>query len=157
MRASFHIRRAVVADDVAIADFNLRLAWETEQLRLDAATVTAGVRAVLRDASHGIYFVAEAEGRVVGQCSITYEWSDWRNGDLWWLQSVYVDAAWRGRGVFRALFGEVENAARTAGAVGLRLYVEENNQGAQETYRRHGMERTHYLVYEKSLTPAKPG
>ncbi|MBL9137674.1 MAG: GNAT family N-acetyltransferase [Verrucomicrobiales bacterium] len=143
-------------DHAAIADFNQRLAWETEQLRLDSATVSAGVQAVLTQPRHGIYFVAVAEGRVIGQCSVTYEWSDWRNGELWWLQSVYVDAAWRGQGVFRALFEAVERTAGEAGAVGLRLYVEENNEGAQATYRRHGMEKTHYLVYEKTLGTDRP-
>lgn len=151
MSAAFQVRRAVPADQAAIAEFNTRLAWETERLQLDPDTIAAGVLGVLTEASRGIYFVAEADGRVIGQCSVTYEWSDWRNGNLWWLQSVYVDAAWRGRGVFRGLFQEVERTARAAGAVGVRLYVEENNEGAQATYRRHGMELTHYRIFEKSL------
>jgi GNAT superfamily N-acetyltransferase len=151
MSAPFQVRRAVPADQAAIAEFNTRLAWETERLQLDPPTIAAGVLAVLNDGSHGVYFVAEAEGQLIGQCSVTYEWSDWRNGDLWWLQSVYVDAAWRGRGVFRELFREVERTALAAGAVGLRLYVEEHNTGAQATYRRHGMEKTHYLMFEKGL------
>ena len=146
-----------------VTEFNLRLAWETEHKRLDPGVVGAGVAAVLGDARKGIYFVAElapgAEGpegggpgsRVVGQCSVTYEWSDWRNGDFWWLQSVYVAAPWRRRGVFQALFEHVRQAAAAAGAVGLRLYVEENNEAAQATYRRHGMTRTAYQVFEREL------
>src|SRR6266536_972943 len=96
------IRRAHPADAPVIADFNIRLAEESEHLRLDRACVAAGVAAVLGDTRKGIYFLAEANGAVVGQLMITYEWSDWRNGNLWWIQSVYVQKEFRAQGVFKA-------------------------------------------------------
>jgi hypothetical protein len=94
-----HIRPAEARDAQVITEFNLALAEETESLRLDPATVAAGVAALLKDPSKGLYFLAEVEGAVAGQVMITYEWSDWRNGNLWWLQSVYVKPQFRDRGV----------------------------------------------------------
>ncbi len=145
------IRPACVPDLQAIAAFNLQLAWETEHLQLDPAIVRAGVEAVLSDPQKGIYFVAEAGGRVIGQCSVTYEWSDWRNGMFWWLQSVFVERAWRKQGVLRSLFRHVESAAVQCGAVGLRLYVEEDNEGARNAYRCLNMNPTSYRVLERPL------
>ena len=107
-----NVRQAESPDAPVIADFNLRLAEETEQLRLNPARVRAGVAAVLSDPAKGIYFVAEINGVIAGQVMITYEWTDWRNGLIWWLQSVYVRAEWRGRGVFRALFDHLKELAR---------------------------------------------
>ena len=128
---------------------NLRLAWETEQRRLDPATVTAGVQALLNDATRGIYFVAEVDGQPAGQLLITHEWSDWRNGDFWWIQSVYVLETFRGGGVFRALFEHVEVLAKARKDVcGLRLYVEADNSRAQAAYRRLGLNKTDYEMYE---------
>jgi GNAT superfamily N-acetyltransferase len=151
MDAGFGVRLARVTDAPAIVEFNRRLAWETEHRRLEESVLRPGVEAVLGDTAKGVYFVADADGVVVGQCSVTYEWSDWRNGNIWWFQSVYVEAAWRGRGVFRTLFDQVAAAARTAGVVALRLYVEGDNAVAQEAYRRRGMERTSYQVFEMDL------
>ena len=126
------IRRATLADAPVVADFNLRLAAESEHLRLDPECVATGVAAVLSDASKGIYFVADADGALVGQLMITYEWSDWRNGNLWWLQSVYVKEEFRGQGVFKALFRHLENLARTRDDVaGLRLYMHADNERAR--------------------------
>jgi len=82
---------------------------------------------------------------------VTYEWSDWRNGNIWWFQSVYVEAGWRIQGVFRSLFEHVHQAAVHQGVVALRLYVEEENENAQEVYRRRGMARTAYRVFEREL------
>ena len=128
---------------------NLRLALETERRQLDPATVAAGVKALLADAAKGIYFVAEADGQPVGQLLITREWSDWRNGDFWWIQSVFVLEAFRGQGVFRALFQHVEALARARTDVcGLRLYVEANNSRAQDAYRRLGLTKTDYELFE---------
>ena len=107
------IRQAAFSDAPVIADFNLRLAEESEGLRLDEATVQAGVAALLKDPTKGIYHVAEMEGAVVGQVMITYEWSDWRNGNIWWIQSVYVKPDFRRAGVFRALFNHLRNLAQT--------------------------------------------
>ena len=125
------------------------MAWETEGLRLDPEVVRRGVAAVLEDAHKGIYYVADADGEVVGQLMITYEWSDWRNGNLWWIQSVFVKEAYRGRGVFRALFEHLEKLARASGGVaGLRLYMHADNQRARQTYERLGLKHSDYEVFE---------
>lgn len=151
------IRTARASDAKAIADFNVFLALETEHQRLDPDTVRAGVEAVLNDPGKGMYFVAESDGRVVGQCSITFEWSDWRNGMFWWLQSVYIESIWRRQGVFHALFEHVRQAAVAAGIIGLRLYVEDENISAQTVYQRRGMTRARYQVFEMMLKPGPPG
>jgi GNAT superfamily N-acetyltransferase len=143
------IRRANPADAPVIADFNIRLAEESERVRLDRDRVAAGVAAVLGDAGKGIYFVAETDGAVVGQLMITYEWSDWRNGNLWWIQSVYVKQEFRAQGVFKALFRHLENLARTSDHVaGLRLYLHTDNERARKTYERLGMKNSDYEVFE---------
>jgi ribosomal protein S18 acetylase RimI-like enzyme len=138
-------------DAPIIAEFNVALAAETEGAALDRATVLPGVRAGLADPAKAIYFVAEIDARVVGCCMITHEWSDWRNGDMWWLQSVYVHGEYRRRGVFAAMYRHVEIAARSAGAACLRLYVERGNERAKATYRSMGMDLTHYQVMEQKL------
>src|SRR6266705_6917547 len=110
------IRAATLSDTAVVADFNLRMAWETEQRRLDISRVQAGVAALLSDSAKGTYFLAETEkdGATVvnGQLLITYEWSDWRNGNFWWIQSVYVAEEFRGNGIFRALFNHVHALAK---------------------------------------------
>ena len=130
-------------------DCNLRLAQETEARRLDPKRVADGVNALLDDAAKGNYFVAEADGERAGQLLITFEWSDWRNGSFWWIQSVFVLERFRGAGVFRALFGHVQSLARTRKDVcGLRLYVEGGNAKAQRAYASLGMKPTRYKFYE---------
>lgn len=152
MLGAMKIRKARRTDCALIADFNSRLAWETETLRLDPQTIQRGVRAVLNEARTGTYFVAEHEGAVIGQLLITYEWSDWRNGNFWWIQSVYVAAEHRQAGVFRALFAHIQQLAQSRRDVcGLRLYVEENNDRAQHTYAKLGMTKTHYQIFETEL------
>jgi ribosomal protein S18 acetylase RimI-like enzyme len=144
------IRQAILKDADILARFNVELAKESENLVLDAAVVKAGVEALLRDPAKGTYFVAEAGGAVVGQLLITHEWSDWRNGDFWWLQSVYVRSDFRRRGVFQALFDHVLASAKRQGDVaGIRLYVEKHNDPALKTYRRLGLKETHYHVMER--------
>lgn len=146
------IRKARLTDAAVIADFNTRLAWETEQLKLDSKIILGGVRAVLKDATKGTYFVAEHDGIIIGQLLITGEWSDWRNGNFWWIQSVYVEAQHRRIGVFRTLFAHVQMRARSRRNVcGLRLYVERNNRRAQGTYAKLGMQKTHYDILETDL------
>jgi GNAT superfamily N-acetyltransferase len=146
------IRQAQAGDAGVVARFNCELAAETEDLRLDAERVNAGVLALLKDRSKGVYYVAEADGRVVGQLMITYEWSDWRNGMIWWIQSVYVLPEYRGRGVFTRLFRHVQMLAAQAGDVcGLRLYMHRENGTARRSYERLGMRRTEYEVYELPL------
>lgn len=152
-RIEIKIRQAKLADAAIIAEFNSRMAWETEKRRLDPERVKAGVTALLRDSAKGSYFIAEAgtvRGRAVaGQLLITSEWSDWRNGTFWWLQSVYVAEAFRGHGIFRALFRHIQTLARARPDVcGLRLYMEANNDRARQAYERLGLKKTHYEMFE---------
>ena len=146
------VLRAAHSDDLAaICDFNARLAWETEQKKLDPAVLRAGVQTMLDDPAKGRYFVALLDDVVVGQLGITLEWSDWRNGDFWWIQSVYVAADARRRGVFRRLYDHVSAAAKADDRViGVRLFVERDNHAAQAVYRNLGLQETHYLLLEKS-------
>jgi GNAT superfamily N-acetyltransferase len=134
-----------------IAEWNVAMAWETEQKRLELDVLMRGVTAVLDEPRRGFYLVAELDGRPAGCLLVTYEWSDWRNGDFWWFQSVYVTPAARRSGVFRALYADVAQRAKQAGAVGLRLYVETENTRAQRTYQELGMEQCHYFMYEQML------
>jgi GNAT superfamily N-acetyltransferase len=143
------IRRARPGDAEVLAAYNVALAKETEDVVLDPAVIGPGVRAVLADPARGIYFVAEEGGEVVGQTMITYEWSDWRNGFLWWIQSVYVAPGAREKGVFKALHGHIEAEARKAGAAGIRLYVFDGNERAQKVYARLGMRDGRYRVLEQ--------
>lgn len=143
------IRPATLDDAGVIARFNAAMARETEHLELDADRLLAGVRGVLTDPGKGFYLIAEAQGRIAGQTMVTFEWSDWRNGNFWWIQSVYVDRAFRSQGVFKRLYAEIERQARQPGiSCGLRLYVERENERAQKTYERLGMRRTGYRFYE---------
>jgi GNAT superfamily N-acetyltransferase len=150
---SLLIRAASLADLPELLAWNTAMAWETERKQLDPATLERGITAVFGQPQRGFYLIAERDGVAVGSLLVTYEWSDWRCGDFWWIQSVYVIAAARRGGVFRALYAEVARRADAAGAVGLRLYVETENQRAQATYAELGMQRCHYLMYE-SLLPA---
>jgi GNAT superfamily N-acetyltransferase len=142
------VRLATPADAETIADFNIRLAHESESLALDPPTVAAGVAALLADRAKGVYLLAEEAGAPVGQLMLTVEWSDWRNGPIYWLQSVYVRSDRRGAGVFRALWDRAVELVRESGGRGIRLYVDRDNHAAQEVYRRVGMAPSHYLVYE---------
>ena len=144
----FDIRTATLGDLEKIVDFNVRLADESEGMSLDRATLRDGVRAVLSHATRGSYYVA-CDGGVVGQMMHTREWSDWRNGDIWWIQSVYVHPDYRRRGVCRALYDHLKAlAASEPGVVGLRLYVERENATAQATYAGLGMRNAGYLVMQ---------
>lgn len=160
MTSEVEIRRATLNDWPTVAEFNCRLAAESEHKQLDRPTVELGVRAILQDEHKGRYFVACVNGAIVGQLMLTMEWSDWRNGDFWWLQSVYVLPEFRRQGIFRKLFGHVRKlAASTPQVVGLRLYVERDNARAQSTYSDLGMSSAGYLVMEvmrKDLASAKP-
>jgi ribosomal protein S18 acetylase RimI-like enzyme len=146
------VRRANSQDAKFIADFNVAMAAETESLALDPATVLAGVAAGLADPAKAAYFVAECAGRLVGCCMITHEWSDWRNGDMWWLQSVYVHPDFRRQGAFAAMYRHVRDAAQSAGAVTIRLYVERHNERAKKTYESLGMRVTEYEVMEAAIS-----
>ena len=156
MTSPLRIRIATPDDASSIAGFNSALARETEGIDLDPTTIRQGVLRLLTTKDRGVYFVAEHEGRIVGQMMVTYEWSDWRNGWFWWIQSVYVDPGHRQQGVFNALYDHVHMQAMHAPDVcGLRLYVERNNERAKRTYEKMGMAKTHYEMYEV-LLPRKP-
>lgn len=150
----FSLREARRGDANVIARHNAAMAEETEAKLLDPGIAGPGVEALFGDSSLGRYWVAETDGQVVGQLMVTYEWSDWRNGIIWWIQSVYVRPESRRQGVFSALYRHVESlAAAEPGVIGLRLYVENNNLRAQQTYEALGMVKPGYLVME-TLFPA---
>ena len=142
-------RQAVAADAPTVIEFQMAMARETEELELDRAICTRGVQAVFADAAHGQYHVCEQAGLIVGSTLLTYEWSDWRNGVVWWIQSVYVLPAARGQGVYKGLYRYVQDLANTDARVrGIRLYVDKRNIGAQQVYARLGMNGEHYQVFE---------
>ena len=147
------IRDAVPADRPAIVEFNRLLAAETEHKVLDPAILDQGVARALAEPDRLRYWVAglplDNGRRLVGQTAITREWSDWRNGWIWWIQSVYVRREARQRGIFRALYEHIVETARQRGVIGIRLYVEEENHAAHKTYERLGMPRSGYFVMER--------
>ena len=147
---TIEVRRATAADVELVCEFNRLLALESESKTLDSSVLRVGVTAVLADPAKGLYFLATDGAAILGQIGVTYEWSDWRNGWFWWIQSVYVRPEYRRRGVFRSLFEHVEQAARQdPEVIGLRLCVERANTAAEQTYRTLGMDDTGYFVLEK--------
>jgi GNAT superfamily N-acetyltransferase len=152
MSTSVTVRPATEDDVDQLARFNAALAQETEDKTLAPDTVRAGVQAMFDDPARGFYLVAVRENEVIGSLMITTEWSDWRNGTFWWIQSVYVRPEARRTGVYTALHRAVRGRARSADDVcGLRLYVERGNEGAREAYDTLGMTETSYRMYEESL------
>jgi ribosomal protein S18 acetylase RimI-like enzyme len=136
-------------DTLDIVDFQIAMARETEGIDLNRFICSRGVEAVFEDRNLGRYFVAESEGDLVASLMITYEWSDWRNGVVWWIQSVYVRPEFRRRGIYAALYQHVKGIAENLETVkGIRLYVDRRNEPAQEVYRRLGMNGEHYQVFE---------
>src|SRR5207237_2623663 len=143
-------RAARLSDLAELVRFSAAMAEETERRTLDLDRLRQGISGVLTSKERGYYLVAETGSRVVGQLLITYEWSDWRNGVFWWIQSVYVDPIYRRLGIYKSLHQFLRKMAQADGEVcGCRLYVEENNLGAQETYKKLGMSQTHYLIFEE--------
>ncbi len=142
-------RDAQRTDAGDILDFQIAMARETEEVALDREICRRGVEAVFADATKGKYFVAEADDGVIASLLITYEWSDWRDGNVWWIQSVYVRPEARGQRVYAGLYDHIRQLAmKDANVRGIRLYVDRRNTRAQEVYRRSGMNGDHYLVYE---------
>jgi GNAT superfamily N-acetyltransferase len=142
------IRKATPSDSSSIIDFQLKMARETENINLAPEIVTKGVDAVFHDHSRGQYYVAESECSVVASLLITYEWSDWRNCNVWWFQSVYVVPEFRRQGIFRKMYFYIRELAEKQDIAGLRLYVETKNSRAQKTYEALGMSSEHYSFYE---------
>jgi GNAT superfamily N-acetyltransferase len=142
------IRKATPEDARAIIYFQVNMAWETEEMKLVPETVTKGVQAVFDDPSRGQYYVADNDGYVIASLLITYEWSDWRNCNVWWFQSVYVAPEFRRQGIFRKMYNFIRQLAEEQDIAGLRLYVETKNSRAQKTYEALGMSSEHYSFYE---------
>jgi ribosomal protein S18 acetylase RimI-like enzyme len=148
-----NIRLAQDKDLHAIVDFNRAMALETEGKNLILEVITSGVANLLAQPKRGFYLVAEVDGVSAGSLMITTEWSDWRDGDFWWIQSVYVKPEFRKLGVYRAMYAFVQSlAAEKPNVCGFRLYVERENLTAQKTYASLGMQETHYNIFE-SLKP----
>ncbi len=146
---AIHIRKAEPVDIPVICRFQLSMAMETESLELDPLVLEAGIRAVFDDPAKGHYYVAETDGVVVASLMLTFEWSDWRNGNVWWIQSVYMEKAFRNRGIFRQMYEYLRQLVLQDPAIrGLRLYVDERNRNAQAVYRAIGMNGDHYRVFE---------
>ena len=143
------IRLAEPRDLPTLVGFACAMADETEGLALNPLTVQHGIQAVLDDPWKGFYLVQELEGALAATLMVTFEWSDWRNGPIWWIQSVYVAPAHRGQGAYDALHAEVLRRAQAAGARGVRLYVVADNAPARRVYERNGMTGGHYVVYEQ--------
>ena len=149
---SIQIRRARLADASAIARFNAAMGKETEGIILDQKRLLTGVQAILRDPTKGFYLVVEVHGKIVGQMMITREWSDWRNGFFWWIQSVYVLPSHRKRGVYRALHEYVIALGRKRKDIcGLRLYVDRHNRRAKKVYEKLGMRESRYEMFEEDF------
>jgi len=144
----FNIRKAIPDDAPSIIGFQQKMAWETEKITLANETVTNGVNAVFQDRSKGEYYITEADGQIVASLLITYEWSDWRNCNVWWFQSVYVLPEFRRQGIFRKMYTFIRYKAEEQGVAGLRLYVETRNTQARKTYEALGMSSEHYSFYE---------
>jgi GNAT superfamily N-acetyltransferase len=158
---NLNIRLARPEDAATIASFSAAMALETEGRRLDLDRLYEGTLAILNAPEHGFFMVAELEpadgSQLLGQLMITYEWSDWRNGAFWWIQSVYVDPVWRRKGVYSQMHEEVLQLARTKKEVcGVRLYVDERNNIAQTVYSRVGLSLSRYKVLEEDFVLIKP-
>ena len=146
------IRNATVEDAESIADFQVAMALETENKKLDAANVLTAVKAVFEDSKKGFYLVGEVDGKVAGSLMITYEWSDWRNSNMWYIQSVFVTKEYRGLGVFKSLYKKVIELAKEKNVMYVRLYVETENELAQRTYESLGMKRMPYYMYDVKIS-----
>lgn len=144
------IRKALPTDAEAIADFQLKMARETENIDLDRSIVEKGVAAVFSDDAKGAYYVAEVDGSVVSSLLTTYEWSDWRNGRVLWIQSVYVSEKYRRRGIYRQMYEHIKTLVQQdeTDFRGIRLYVDKTNSHAQQVYAKLGMVNHHYEMYE---------
>jgi ribosomal protein S18 acetylase RimI-like enzyme len=144
------IREANSSDAPFIVDFQIKMALETEDLKLGKSVVESGVKAVFQNNAKGTYYVAEIDGNIVGSLLTTYEWSDWRNGQILWIQSVYILKEFRGQGIFKEMYDFIKSGVedQATNFRGIRLYVDKTNDIAQKVYEKLGMENHHYEMYE---------
>jgi len=150
------IRDAMPADASIIADYNNRLAKETEARSLNHDLIGPGVAAFLADPSKGRYWLAVVDDRIIGQIAVTHEWSDWRNGMMWWIQSVYIHSDYRRQGVYTSLNRHVESQAKSdSEVIGIRLYVKKDNERAQTTYAGLGMKMINYRIMQSIFDQEK--
>jgi ribosomal protein S18 acetylase RimI-like enzyme len=144
-----YIRNAKPKDIEIIAEYNIKMALETENKYLDKEIIIAGVSSIINDSSKGMYWVMEMNKIIIGQLMVTYEWSDWRNGMMWWIQSVYVPKEQRRQGVYSQMYNNLlELAQLDSECCGIRLYVEKENKKAQKTYKKLGMKNAGYEIME---------
>tara|TARA_B100001142_G_scaffold153931_1_gene154371 strand:+ start:1264 stop:1716 length:453 start_codon:yes stop_codon:yes gene_type:complete len=138
-----------IEDINSLVDFNIKMAKETENKILNKKIVTKGVSEVLTDTSLGYYVIAKNKNTILGSLMITYEWSDWRNGMFWWIQSVYVEKEYRQQGVYKKMYSYIKDKAlKDNSCTGIRLYVEQENKIAQSVYKKLEMKETHYKLFE---------
>jgi len=149
MLHNLKIRKANQSDIQTIAQFNINMAMETENKILPKEIITKGVETLINNEHLGFYLMAEVDGKIAGSLMVTTEWSDWRNGLFWWIQSVYVEDEFRRQGIYSALYNHVKELSESEYVCGFRLYVETENKVAQKTYEKLGMEQTHYFMYEE--------
>ena len=144
------IRSGLFYDVQALAALQVQMAWETEEFKLDPATVEKGVQAVIDDPAKGRYWIAEVDGKLAACLLTVPEWSDWRNGTILWVHSVYVLPAFRGQGLYKALYQHVQGLVQHDSQTykGIRLYVDKRNSAAQAVYQKLGMNGEHYQLFE---------
>lgn len=149
---TINVRKTTIEDAKIIVEFNQLMAIETENKKLADDVISSGVKRLMQRPEYGFYLVAEnTEHTVVGTCMVTMEWSDWRDGLFWWVQSVYVKSDYRKQGIYSAMYNKIrELAAEEPDVYGFRLYVEKDNLIAQKTYEKLGMKATDYLLYEST-------
>ena len=144
------IRYATMGDAQNIIEFNRAMAFETEALALDLGILSKGVTTLLNEPSKGCYLVADINGEIAGSLMVTYEWSDWRAKNYYWIQSVYIRPEFRRQGIYKKLYQAVKQLAiDNNGAASFRLYVEKDNMPAQQTYQSLGMKQCDYLMFEE--------
>lgn len=146
------IRKASLDDAEKIAKNNVMLALESENMEIEYETTLEGIKTLIKNDEKGFYIVAEDGGSIIGQLMVTYEWSDWRGEDIWWLQSIYVNKEWRRKGVMNGLIEEVKIMAEENGIHELRLYVHKDNENAIKAYEKIGMRKLPYYIFSKDLS-----
>lgn len=143
------VRNATTKDIPTIILFQQKMAWETEGIHLDPSVLTEGVKNIFQDVNRGEYYVADENETVVGSLMTTYEWSDWRNGTVLWIQSVYIDKGHRGKGIYKKMYEHIQQIVKKSPDLrGIRLYVDKTNESAQRVYEKLGMNGEHYQVFE---------